>query len=112
MRTAILGGWVEQEDALAHRGAMTCGGVERLAFDVEDDQGALPREAIRDGEAAGLPRAGAGMQGHMFAATEAQKLATPRFAENDVVFEHQKKLLEDWMPPERSSASVAHALLP
>ena len=52
------------------------------------------------------------MQGHMFAATEAQKLATPRFAENDVVFEHQKKLLKDWMPPERSSASVAHALLP
>ena len=52
------------------------------------------------------------MQGHMFTAAEAQELAAPGFAENDFVFSHQKNALEDRIPPERISASVAQALLP
>lgn len=52
------------------------------------------------------------MQGHMFTAAKAQEFAPPGFAENDFVFPHQKNTLEDRMPPERISASVAQALLP
>jgi hypothetical protein len=52
------------------------------------------------------------MQGHMLTAAEAQELSPPGFAENDLVFSHQKNALEDRMLPERISASVAQALLP
>jgi hypothetical protein len=52
------------------------------------------------------------MQGHVFTAAEAQELSPPGFAENDLVFSHQKNALEDWIPPERISPSVAQALLP
>ena len=52
------------------------------------------------------------MQRHMFAAAKSQELSPPGFAENDFVFSHQKNALEDRMPPERISVSVAQALLP
>src|ERR1700750_2828650 len=112
MRSAILGRRVEQEDTLPYCAHVAGSGVERFPLDVQDDQRALPREAIRDGEAAGLTRTGPRMERYMLAPAEAKVVTAPGFPEHDVIFPHQNKLLEDRMPPERRSASVAHALLP
>ena len=52
------------------------------------------------------------MQGHMLTAAEAQERAARRFAENNVVFQHQNSVPWGRMPQAYISASVAHALLP
>jgi hypothetical protein len=86
--------------------------IEQHAI-VEHDATALRCEKACDRiQNAGLARSGTGMQGYMFTAAEAQEFASPRSAENNLVFQHQKNALEDRMPPERISASVAQALLP
>jgi hypothetical protein len=52
------------------------------------------------------------MQCHMLTAAEAQELPARGFAEDNVVFQHQKSAPWGRMPQARISAFVAHALLP